>query len=120
MSQILAVMGSLTVPATLKQRVLLYHTFLSVHNIYKGAYDDLFAGLSKNLARELKLYLFESLVEKAPFFQDVPPSVVMQMVMAFEEEVFAPGDLIIRKGDVGAEVFFIIKGSCEVFPDDYS
>merc|ERR1719265_1881852 len=82
MSGICAIMSSLFVPHQLKQRVLLYHTFLCVHNVNKGAYEDLFSGLSKNLHQELKLHLFEALVQEASFFQEVPAPVIMQMVMA--------------------------------------
>ena len=87
-----------------------YHTFLSVHNVNKGAYAELCSGLSKSLHQELKMHLFETLVLTAPFFQEIPSNVVVQMVMAFEEDVFAPGDLIINQGEVGTELFFVIKG----------
>ena len=56
------------------------------------------------------MHLFETLVLTAPFFQEIPSNVVVQMVMAFEEDVFAPGDLIINQGEVGTELFFVIKG----------
>lgn len=118
MGKIRAVLNSLMVPKTLKDRVLRYHAFLSVHNVDKATYQIVFEGLSANLNIEIKLCLFENLVMTAPFFEEVPPSVVMQMVMAFDEEVFSPGEMIVRKGAVGNEMFFIIKGSCEVLPDD--
>jgi len=118
MDKIDSVLKSLAVPDNLMQRVLQYHAFLSVHNIDKSAYEVLFHGLSSNLHVELKLFLFENLVLSAPFFREVPPGVVMQMVTAFEEEVYSPGDMVVKKGEVGNELFFIIKGSCEVLIDD--
>merc|ERR1711972_791727 len=101
------VLESLAVPNTLRQRVLKYHGFLSVHNIDKSAYDVLFTGLSSGLYTQLKLWLFQSLVLHAPLFKEVPADLVLQMVSAFEEEVFSPGDLIVRKGAIGHEMFFI-------------
>jgi len=118
MDKIGSVLASLTVPAALSKKVMQYHAFLSVHNIDKSAYEVLFQGLSSILHVELKLFLFERLVLSAPFFRDVPPPLVMQMVTAFEEQVFSPGDVIVTKGEMGSELFFIIKGSVEVLIDD--
>ena len=36
------------------------------------------------------------------------------LLLSFQETVFAPGDIVIRKGDVGREMFFIVRGSVEV------
>lgn len=118
LNKISTVLNSLNVPDSLKVRVVQYHAFLGVHNIDKNAYDVLFHGLSSNLHVELKLFLFEQLVLQAPFFQVIPPRAVMSMVRAFDMEVFSPGDMILKKGEVGAEMFFLMKGSCDIMIDD--
>jgi len=123
MSQISAEVGSLWVPTALKRRLLRYHTFLSVHNVNgrgKGDDEDLVGSLSRGLQQELKLYLFERLVTEAPFFQEVPSNVVMSMVMCFLEEVFVPGEIVIRQGDKGHELFFVMRGCCEVLSDHFT
>merc|ERR1719387_217758 len=38
--------------------------------------------------------------------------------MAFENVITSPGDIIIRKGEVGTELFFVYKGQLEVLGDD--
>jgi len=118
MEKIGSVLTSLNVPGALRQRILQYHTYLSVHNVNKTSYDIVFDGLSTNLQVEVKLFLFENLVLTAPFFSIVPPHLVMKMIIAFEEEVYSPGDTIIRKGETGNELYFIIKGACDVLIDD--
>lgn len=118
MERIGSVLASLGVPTALKQRVIQYHSFLTVHNIDRAAYKVVFDALSTSLHVELKLFLFENLVLTAPFFQEIPSGSVMCMVMAFEEQVYSPGDMIVSKGEVGDELFFVIKGICEVLVDD--
>lgn len=118
-SEVIAMLNSLTVPADLKGRILTYHTFLSIHNVpsseqNKGAYHELCEGMSRNLHQELKIHLFETLVLSAPFFQEMPSQVVVQMVIAFNEAVYGPGDMIIVQGEPGTQLFFVVKGSCDV------
>ena len=40
----------------------------------------------------------------------------IQFRRCFQEAVYSPGDLIIRKGAIGEEMFFIVKGTVEVLP----
>ena len=35
----------------------------------------------------------------------------------FQQLVYSPGDIIIRRGEEGAEMFFIVKGAVEIFDD---
>lgn len=118
-TEVSSMLHSLTVPASLKARILTYHTFLSIHNVphngqEHGAYGELCHGMTKSLHQELKVHLFEQLVLTAPFFQEMPSQVVVQMVTAFSEAVYGPGDMIIVQGESGTELFFIVKGWCEV------
>jgi len=118
MIKIASILNSLNMPPALTQRVMQYHAYLGVHNLDKSAYEMLFAGLSWNLHVELKLFLFEQLVLTAPFFQEIPPPVVMTMVRAFELTVFSPGDMVVKKGEVGCEMFFIVRGQVDIMVDD--
>jgi len=112
------VLHSLGVPSGLSRRVKQYHAFLETHNMDKLSYEGLFHSLSASLHVDLKLCMFENLVTTAPFFQEAPVEVVRHMVTAFEEDVFSPGDMVVKKGDVGNEMFFVMKGVCEVLIDD--
>jgi len=118
MIKIASILNSLNMPPALTQRVMQYHAYLGVHNLDRSAYEMLFAGLSWNLHVELKLFLFEHLVLTAPFFQEVPPPVVMSMVKSFELRVFSPGDMVVKKGEVGGQMFFIVRGAVDIMIDD--
>lgn len=77
----------------------------------------LFDGLSTHLHKEVQLIMYESLITSAPFLQKVPVDVLVKIVTAFKNEVFSPGDTIVRKGEIGQELFFVVKGSCVVLAD---
>jgi len=80
-------------------------------------YDKLLCGLSYNLLVDIKLHLFRKLINNSPLLQDLAPDIIHQLVMNFQESIFSPGDVILREGDIGSEMFFIIKGQVEVLND---
>eukprot|EP00928_Gymnodinium_smaydae_P028289 TRINITY_DN21605_c0_g3_i2.p1 TRINITY_DN21605_c0_g3~~TRINITY_DN21605_c0_g3_i2.p1 ORF type:complete len:636 (+),score=138.38 TRINITY_DN21605_c0_g3_i2:1702-3609(+) len=112
------VFDSLRVPRELKRRCLRYMAYVSIHNANRTEYQQVFSSLSLELQQEIKLHLFDSLVTNAPFFDDVPAIVVMDMVMSFEQDVYGPGKYIMTKGEYGSDLFFILKGSAEVLVDE--
>lgn len=117
MGNIEHVMGSLGLPVDTRQRVIKYQTYLNLHNIEKDAYGMLFDGLSIHLHKEIQLIMYESLIVSAPFLQKVPVDVLVKIVTAFKNEVYSPGDTIVRKGEIGHELFFVVKGNCVVLAD---
>lgn len=116
MSLINAAMRSLGLPVSIRMRIMRYHCYLAVHH-NQSAYSALFSGLSVNLSIELKLYLFRKLISDAPFFKDLTPTALHNLVQGFDEAVYSPGDIIIRKGDSGSDMFFIVKGTIEVLAE---
>ncbi|CAD7970170.1 unnamed protein product [Amoebophrya sp. A120] len=106
-------MGKLNLPPSLQFRINRYQRFLSIER-NSTARDALFRDLSPNLDLELRLILYKQLIETAPFFQELRSSAVGAVVSGFDEIVVCPGDIIIRKGAVGREMFFILKGRVEV------
>ena len=96
----------------------MHHRFMQLqHN--PDMYDALLSGLSYMLVVDIKLHLFRKLINNSPLLEDLTQEMVNQLVMSFEESVFSPADIIIREGDVGQEMFFIIKGFCEVLTDTF-
>ena len=110
-----AAMQSLSLPHDLSQRILHYHTYRCMHH-NESTYRSLLDGLSLNLSLELKLFMYRKMIREAPFFQGFPKTALHELVHCFQEAVYSPGDLIIRKGAIGEEMFFIVKGTIEVLP----
>lgn len=104
---------NIAVPHSLRHRVIKYHEYIDgCHNDH--ASDSLFERLSGPLALELKLNIYHSLVTRAPFFQHASTEVIKNIVVSLQDAIYLPGDYVIRKGDVGREMFFIFRGTVEV------
>mmetsp|Transcript_81573 Transcript_81573/g.127340 ORF Transcript_81573/g.127340 Transcript_81573/m.127340 type:complete len:588 (+) Transcript_81573:108-1871(+) len=115
LSDIAANVTSLKLPDSLEKRVLQYHTFLSVHNVVKNT--ALGESISADLNKEVRLYMFEPIIT-ASFFEEMTAADAVKMVMAFKEDAYAPDEYVFRKGDIGKEVYFIMRGSVKVLAED--
>jgi glucose-6-phosphate 1-dehydrogenase len=56
-------------------------------------------------------------LEKVPLFQRGDPVFLHSLAMTLKPIVYCPGELIIRKGEPGREMYFISRGQVEVFND---
>jgi len=61
--------------------------------------------------------LRHQLVKRVPIFEGVPPSAVLSIVNALQALVVAPGELIVKEGNDGGEMFLIAKGSVRIFKE---
>jgi glucose-6-phosphate 1-dehydrogenase len=57
-------------------------------------------------------------IEKVPLFAGCDEMFHHQLAMVLKPDVFAPGDFIIRKGDVGQEMYFVVGGDVDVLDGD--
>eukprot|EP00392_Amoebophrya_sp_AT5.2_P000298 g298.t1 len=102
-------------PFELQHRVLQFHLY-SYMNHDSHTYERLLANnsLSTNLKVEIKLWIFRGLIRHVPFFQDASPKAIKALVMNLTIMNFSPGDVVIRCGDTSSEMYFILKGGCQV------
>jgi len=108
-----SILDSLRVAGPLKKRCMKYQAFASLNNCNRDT-EACFSTLSLELQTAIKLHMFDQLVRTTPFFRSIPMDTLKDIVSAFEEFVFSPGDVVIQKGDVGTDMFFISKGMVEV------
>jgi len=59
--------------------------------------------------------LFDKLVRSAPFFDAIPLDLIQSLVVSCQEEVYGPGQTIMRQGEVGSDLYFVMKGTANVF-----
>ncbi|CDJ61868.1 hypothetical protein, conserved [Eimeria maxima] len=98
-------MRILRVPAEMQKRVDQY--FRYVHSSRDTfALTKLMSSLNEPLLEELKLHLYKGL--------HCDPEFTKHVVMRLEDKIYSPGDYIIRAGQEGDCMFFIIKGYVEV------
>jgi glucose-6-phosphate 1-dehydrogenase len=53
-------------------------------------------------------------LEKVPLFEGADAVLLSSLIMALKPVVFQPGDLVIRKGEIGRELYLISSGNAEV------
>ncbi|CDJ50358.1 hypothetical protein, conserved [Eimeria brunetti] len=102
-------MRILRVPAEMQKRVDQY--FRYVHSSRDTfALTKLMSSLNEPLLEELKLHLYKGL--------HCDPEFTKHVVMRLEDKIYSPGDYIIRSGQEGDCMFFIIKGNVEVLSSE--
>lgn len=117
LAELASVLDSLTFPASLRRRCLSYCSFLSIHNASRDEYEELVDVLSDQLKEEIKISLFEGFVRGAAFFRMIPEEVLKRLILSFEEVTYAPFFDVITQGGAGNELYFVLRGSMEVFVD---
>eukprot|EP00002_Diphylleia_rotans_P022135 TRINITY_DN4331_c0_g1_i9.p1 TRINITY_DN4331_c0_g1~~TRINITY_DN4331_c0_g1_i9.p1 ORF type:complete len:1378 (+),score=193.08 TRINITY_DN4331_c0_g1_i9:484-4617(+) len=67
------------------------------------------------LRSEIAVYIHRELVNKVGFFQAISNAgFINSLVLKLKPQIALPGEVIVREGDLPAEMFFLSKGSVEV------
>jgi hypothetical protein len=59
----------------------------------------------------------DNYVKDMPFFEGEDPSVVMELSLCMERAFMGPEEDVVRSGDIGDEMYFILEGFVEVLID---
>jgi len=113
-TQVCVALESLGVPFITKQRALAYLDYINEEQKQRRA-QEVIKDLSMPLREELNIIVYHSLVLAAPFLNSQSVPVIRNLVMKLTDAVYLPCDMIIRRGDVGEELFFIRDGRVDVF-----
>src|SRR6185436_16300731 len=61
--------------------------------------------------------LTDDVLKKVTIFRDGDPLFLSQVILALRPEVAAAGEVLIRKGDIGREMYILVRGEAEVIDD---
>jgi glucose-6-phosphate 1-dehydrogenase len=61
--------------------------------------------------------LTDDVLKKVAIFKDGDPLFLSQVILALRPEVAGAGELLIRKGDMGKEMYVVVRGAVEVLDD---
>jgi voltage-gated potassium channel len=105
-------------PPALQQRIREYYDYLWNQRL---GYDEttLLESLPPSLRTEISLYLKRGLIERVPLFQGASDGFIREIALQLESVVYMPGDVIVRAGDRGRDMYFINRGSVEVLAPDH-
>jgi voltage-gated potassium channel len=105
------------IPFGLQQRVVSYFNYLWESGMGQDEFSVL-SDLPPSLRLELTLHLNRRIIQKVPLFGGASDAFVRDLVSGLRPVVYTPGDFVIRRGDVGHEMFFINRGRVEVLGHD--
>lgn len=105
------------IPADLQTRVRSYYDYLWESRL---GYDEssVVEDLPPSLKIEISMHLNRDIIEKVPLFKGATDEFIRDIVSVLKAHVFTPGDFIVRKGELGDEMYFISRGSVEVVSEN--
>lgn len=111
----------LEIPPELQQRVLSMHLFQKFEHDVE-AFNSLFEkkNLSKALENTLLVYLYRETVVCSPHFKNKDPNYIIAVVNVLEDQVFLPGDYVVRKGEVAQSMYFVSRGWLTILIPDHA
>jgi len=93
-------------------------TSASFPNYARGSWGPKAAAdLIANDGRRWHEVVNEEVLKKVPLFKDGDLRFLEQVIMALRSQQVAEGDLIIKKGDIGRELYLVARGEVDVLGD---
>lgn len=107
------------IPHELQERINNYYTYLWES---RRGYDErsVLKDLPVSLKTRVSLFLNKDIIEKVPIFKGASQAFIKEVILNLEPVVFTPNDIIVSKGDLGNDMFFISSGSVDVVSEDES
>lgn len=112
---VFATMNKLHLPEPLRDRIHQYYTHLwTEYESLDGDIVKFSNELTHPLALEVGLFRYMNLVLDIPFWRECSPDFITQIVLLLAVRVYLPDDYVIRKGEIGDELFMLNRGICEI------
>ncbi|VDP57999.1 unnamed protein product [Schistosoma curassoni] len=103
-------------PRALRRRIAGYY-----EHRYKGKMfneKEILGELSECLREQIINYNCRALVASVPIFANADQNFVSEVIVKLKQEVFQPGDLIIKEGTYGTKMYFIQEGVVNIITKD--
>lgn len=104
-------------PRPLRNRVQAYFDYLWEQRLVVDE-DSTLAELSPALREEVALFLRRDLVRNVPLFRDASDAFVREVALTMQSFVCLPGDIIVRAGERGHEMYVLARGEVEATGPD--
>ncbi|XP_061707601.1 cyclic nucleotide-gated cation channel beta-3-like isoform X1 [Cydia pomonella] len=107
----------LNMPASLQQRVTCWFNYTWNE---QRCFDEsnILNTLPHNMKQDVALEVHMSTLSKVELFRDCSDSLLRDLVLKLRPVSFLPGDVIVRRGDVGHQMYIIKSGQCYVMSPD--
>lgn len=97
----------------LQKRILNYYNYLRKEKV---GYDEsqFLDGLPTTLKTEAELELKKNFIVGIPLFKNASIEFISRVAIKLELVIITPGEILMRQGDAGNEMYFIISGMLDV------
>jgi hypothetical protein len=102
------------IPASLQRQVFSYYNHLLTKNI-SDQDQQVVSDLPQALQNELQTFMKIKLIRQVHIFKDCTTPCLQMIAKRLEQTFHSPNEYIIKKGDVGEEMFIIGHGEVEVW-----
>ncbi|XP_045511330.1 cyclic nucleotide-gated cation channel beta-3 [Colias croceus] len=107
----------LNMPINLQRRVTCWFNYTwSQQRCFDEA--KILNSLPYNMKRDVALEVHMSTLSKVQLFRDCSTSLLRDLVLQLRPVSVLPGDLVVRRGDVGHEMYIVKTGECLVMSPD--
>lgn len=111
-----------SVEGYLRARKVPHYLSTQVHNYYEYLWErhkglseaDLLQDLPQSLRLEIMLHLARDVLQKVPLFKHASPVLRNALLAALKPVTYAPGNFLVREGEVGKAMVFITSGEVEI------
>ena len=101
------------IPASLQRQVFSYYNHLLTKNI-SDQDQRVVSDLPQALQNELQTFMKIKLIRQVHIFKDASTPCLKMIAKRLEQSFYSPNEYIIKKGDVGEEMYIIGHGEVEV------
>ena len=101
------------IPIILQKKISDYYTYIWKKKL--GFDESVFlSGLPQGLQNEVSIHLKREILEKIPLFKGVSDNFLRDVSLHLRPIVCVPGEYVFNEGDIGNEMYFVIRGKLEV------
>ena len=98
-------------------------TYIGCHLIVRGegySTAELLHELPENLRDEVILNELGGILQNVPFFEGTETGFLKKLTKIVSSNLHCPGDFVYHAGDLGEEMYFVLKGFVEILSEDLS
>lgn len=107
------------IPLSLQKKISDYYTYIWKKKL--GFDESVFlSGLPHGLQNEVSIHLKREILEKIPLFKGVSDNFLRDVSLHMRPIVCVPGECVFNAGDIGNEMYFVIRGKLEVVMNNES
>ena len=101
------------IPFSLQKKISDYYTYIWKKKL--GFDESVFlSGLPQGLQNEVSIHLKREILEKIPLFKGVSDNFLRDVSLHMRPIVCVPGECVFNEGDIGNEMYFVIRGKLAV------